>query len=152
MAYIHLKMPNIGVIGTICWWFCQWLIQNKIQNSATQQENKRWDDKLMTFFFSLRILFDTFSKCFLIIFLCFEVAKHLCEWPEILLSSFHGLTRPLKEVAVRLTPKEHNRQVGPSLLIWQKVSSFWVHFVTMRWLRTAAVSLRISLNGFCVLP
>lgn len=90
-----------------------------------QQENRRWDDKLIAFVFSLRIFLDNYFKCFLMILLCLEVAKHLCEWPETLLCSFRGLTRALKEVAARLTPKEHNRQVGPSLLTWGQMASFF---------------------------
>lgn len=117
----------------MCWWFFQWLIQNKIQGCATQQENQRWDDKLIAIFFSLRILLGNYSKCFLIILLCFEVAKHLCEWPETLLCSFRGLTRALKEVAARLTPKEHNRQVGPSLLTWGQMSSFFFCLIFSSW-------------------
>lgn len=123
------------------------LKQNSGSCYSTGEPELGWQVKSI-FFFSL----SNFPNCFSIILLCFEVEKHLWEWPETLPCSFHGLTRALKEVAARLTPKEHNRQVGPSLLTWGQMSSFLVHFVITRWLRTAAVSLRIFQNGFCALP
>jgi len=31
-------------VGTVCWWFCQWLIQDKSQSSTIEQENQSWDE------------------------------------------------------------------------------------------------------------
>lgn len=154
-------MPNMEEVGTTCWWFCRWLIQNKSQGSATQQDSQSWDKKWianktccpnpMCCFQSkdplfLWSFFQVFSHDF-VAFSNGRTSLQMTRDPSV------QLPRPDQRIerSRSKTYPKRTQQTGKCFftvpvercLLWSLV-----HFVFRRQLKTAAALSRITRNGF----
>lgn len=160
-------MPSVGEVGGICWWFGQWLTQEKRQGSATP-ENQSWNEKWIAnktccqnpvpFFspprskdpVSLIIFFEVFSHGFFA-FSSGRTSLQMTRDPSV------QLPRPdqcIERSRSKTYPKR-TQQTGKSFSagpVETCLFKFLVHFLFKRWFRTAAASSRISQSGFSLLP